>query len=316
MVRINLRSPNPSKRSPWIFRASLLLSALLLGHLSGAHEMIIGGEIAKVAEFPGVVLLKMSESGGVGAMGWEGSCTGFLVHPKLILTAAHCLQGHTHIDSISNGVKGSGKDSAKFREDEINSRPDFVLPSSDRTDAQRKEAASKDIGYVVLREEIPADVIAPIEIYVTSDSPSMNRLANLDATLVGYGATRWEKSGNYEGASTGTKKIGHKKITDFENGFIRLAGAEGGALPGDSGGPILATIDGKLKVVALNHGMTPEQKQKTDKHGNPKFDKKGAPIMELTGNYGATIGTMLTKDNLCWVERTAKIDLPGVECAN
>jgi hypothetical protein len=154
-------------------------------------------------------------------------------------------------------------------------------------------------------------------VYVTFDNPSMERLKGLAATLIGYGPTRWEASGDYSHSPMGVEHIGEKPVTEVELGYVRLAGEQGGALPGDSGGPILAPIDGVTKVVALNQGMAPGEVEvaKTDRNGDVKKDRHGRVKTRKVTVYGDTIGTMLTRSNLCWVEKDTGIEIPGVDCS-
>jgi hypothetical protein len=163
---------------------------------------------------------------------------------------------------------------------------------------------------------VEAAEITPYPVYVSSDSPSMMRLDHLDTKFVGYGAENWESSGDYSHAKFGVKHIGQKTVSSVELGFFWMEGEETGALPGDSGGPIFAEIDGETKVIGLNHAMTSGTKivPVLDRHGQPKIDRKGNPKTEEVTIYGSTIGTMLTRDNLCWVVQDSKVEIPGVDC--
>lgn len=59
-----------------------------------ADTSIIGGEKSKTCHFPSTVAL--SRAGGGKSFG----CTGTLIHPKVITTAYHCLQGKTKLSVV------------------------------------------------------------------------------------------------------------------------------------------------------------------------------------------------------------------------
>ncbi len=322
MIRINLHptglSPRSAKSTKWTLTAAAFLILLLVGSLSRAHETIIGGDEAKPGEYPAVVSLRASSSTAdpMGTVFMEG-CSGFLVHPKLILTAAHCLVDRSNIEWITNRLKVSGGPGRTFREDHFASFPGYVVPSKDRTTSENLHSVGTDIGYIRLRDEVPTTEIVPLPLYTTEvDVTTSEKLLNLAATIVGYGPTKFEPTGVYPDPKDSMKHIGHKTIGEANSLSLRLPGDVGGGLPGDSGGPILAEIDGQLRVVAIDESYIPGKKTVPilDRSGKPKTDRHGNPKTEEVDAYVATLGTPLTHANLCWVVKDSGIAIPGIDC--
>jgi secreted trypsin-like serine protease len=67
-----------------------LLSGLLtptVAPAAGARASIIGGDVASIADFPSLAFIAAEDGAGQGF-----SCTGTVISPRLILTAAHCVE--------------------------------------------------------------------------------------------------------------------------------------------------------------------------------------------------------------------------------
>lgn len=268
-------------------KAMIFLAAILISTLS--HAAIIDGENVKTGEHPAVFGMVMNGTNSDGDDG-ESVCTAFLVAPNLLLTAAHCLQHTYSIGLIGNGTNlERNQKGTEVRADRFGANPAYVSPGS----------KSSDIGYITLRQAVTG--ITPLPVHVITDSASAMLLPELEVTLVGYGASRFRGiNADYSDESRLVKKQGKKTINAIRQYYTIVMGEKNGALPGDSGGPQIAKIDGVAKVVALNHGIVGALEE-----GQRKKDQK----------YGATIGTLLTKANLCWVESESKVEIPGVDCS-
>lgn len=293
--------------------------ALTVFSVTNTNAMIIDGQQAKLGEYPAVFGIRMNKSDSFSVGGdFEADCTGFLVAPDLLLTAAHCLIHTNSLALIANGpnlnqrkTKGTVAASDGFK-----AHPEFSEAHSGMSQAERRKNAGIDIGYITLRHALTD--ITPLPIYVTTDVASKKILVNLEALLVGYGPTRFLGiNADYTSSPRLEKYFGKKVITENEQNYITLNGKENGALPGDSGGPEIVNFDGVAKAVAINHGMNGKKKiiTRVIKRGPRKGEietKTEVDPME----YGFTIGTLLTKENLCWVESESKVKIPGVNCAS
>lgn len=312
LMKINLGKEKSSTPRRASLLAVLFLFTLLLGTLSKA-EMLIDGEEVNAEDHLPVFGMRVTIRSGDSTR--DGQCTAFLVAPRLLLTAAHCLQSVSSIGILANG---SDLNSHKTRGTQVSpvkfaAHPEFVLPFSGMPARDRWESTATDIGYITLKDPAP---MAPLSVHVTKDFDSIEVLKLLEVTLVGYGATKFHGTdGDYSLDRMLVKHMGKKIITTAGGYSVELDGEKNGALPGDSGGPEIAVLDGIGKVVALNHCMLPKVTiaQRVIRHGKNKGQTVTQRVTDPT-QYGATIGTLLTPSNLCWVMKDSGQEIPGVEC--
>jgi MYXO-CTERM domain-containing protein len=177
---------------------------------------IVGGQ--PEAGHPAVALLLAVDANEQIA----GICSGTLIAPARVLTAAHCIDGETP------GVVGFA---VYFGTELSDTDPGFIFATSaeavvvhPRWNPDRLEDGH-DIGLVFLREPAP---IAPIP-FRTAPLGAADISAPID--LVGWGLT-----GGGAGDS-GVKRSAVSAIQDFDALLIDVADAAVGTCSGDSGGP-------------------------------------------------------------------------------
>lgn len=209
----------------------------------------------------------------------DAYCSGVLIHPKIIITAAHCILMSENMGlqiHIGNGSQ-SGHNLTIITNEIISKKhyPEFSL---------QKQGAikSKDLGYILLKNPIENITIVPI--LTDYDEILENVNVGSKITLVGFGI---------DGATfVGGKKIKvDTSINDRTEGISRhevpigSCGASGA--PGDSGGPAFIHLsDGLVKLLGI-----------TSRGGNPC---KGS-----TGIYSKLAAS------LCWVAKDTGLEIEG-----
>jgi hypothetical protein len=305
MIQINLHAQKNAERKRRVAMISVILFAILAGSLSRAREpFIIDGEPVGSGDFSAIFAITMSVSGIPEDTG-GGLCTAFLVAPRLLLTAAHCLKTATAITSLGNaGAVSEGR--IDYSIDSYRANPGYFTTGESGSDELAGKAGKYDIGYLVLSQDLKK--VTPLEVQTTDSEAALTALIGQTATFVGYGANQWESTGVYNGRTAGTKRKGTKTVSGIRNGLIYLDGEKYGVLPGDSGGPMILTIGGKTKVYAINHkksdAMRPVEKKR----------RKKIEVVLVHDHYQSSIDSPLTTENLCWVEKNSGIEIPGVEC--
>ncbi|NUP06973.1 MAG: serine protease [Polyangiaceae bacterium] len=166
----------------------------------------------------------------VGALTYFGSthCTGTVVAPRLVVTAAHCVYGFSA--GNMKFVLGSkvSQPSAKIGVVSIQAHPSYD-----------EDSISNDIGIVVLASDAP---VTPMKMVTSMDNSWVGR----QLTFVGYGV-----SNGIQQTGAGTKRVVKMPIegvypTQFEYG---LPGKN--TCNGDSGGPAFAEVNGELLLAGV-----------------------------------------------------------------
>ncbi len=178
-------------------------------------QPIYGGSAVDPGDWPSVVAIEVGSQ----------LCTGTLITPRLVMTAAHCLvtsppNTKVHVQFGDHSVQPAFETTAGS----YGLHPDFCA------DAETCKSDLFDFAYVVLKDPAPAD-FPPATIMTTQDQ--WDDLMRIDAAviLVGFG-----KDENWV---SGIKREAETVLTRFsDTGLEFQAGGMGiDSCQGDSGGP-------------------------------------------------------------------------------
>ncbi len=264
---------------------SFLFLTLFLSHCSNSPALkselkIIGGS-TPAAINPGVkstVALVSSSNHG------RSFCTGTLIAPQLVITAAHCIEDQ----SISDMA-------IKF-ENYHDSSQDVVIEMSEAIPFGSVDFFPNfDVAYIKLKESAPS-THEPIEIL-----KNPNRLKEgMSITLNGYGVQKTScaqdscRGQHLTTQTTFNRFIKTPRIYDL----LILGPNKGkGACFGDSGGPAYAFIDEKWYLVGVTQGFFKPLTPLPFTVENDQMCEQGNPIYTFAGSY------------VNWIEEKEEIEL-------
>lgn len=191
-----------------------------LGSMSGSSIAIYSGAECSVERSP-VVKLNLRDSTNFGV----GSCTGTIVGPRAVLTAAHCLDGDVATVLVWLGT------GPQYTAESFIYYPNFVFNQS-----------GFDVGVVLLAEDLPR---TPVPILTSRQAQ-----AGEAAIIAGFGRN--------EDSDTTKLRAGSTTVSAVTATYIHslFAPPSSSICSGDSGGPIFLSQGGAWVIAGISSATT------------------------------------------------------------
>lgn len=278
------------KSSRWTGRRSRVGRRILLEQLESRSMMavdtqpfarIINGSVT--SDFPSVGLV--GDSSG-------NFCSGTLIAPQYVLTAAHCAEG------VANTAGRFRLGTATYSTSQV-----FVHPNYNSNLIGSDEA--NDIA--IYRLSQPVTNVTPSPIF--RGTPLVGQLL----TLVGFGGGGTGNTGT--DGSFGTKRVGTTPIDQVTTKLIRWNfdnNSEANTAPGDSGGPAFLQVNGVYQVAGVTSGGDREDAGIGDRSFDTRVDAFAAWIDSIVGNATTQTTVSIVASDSSAAETTAsQVANPG-----
>jgi V8-like Glu-specific endopeptidase len=255
----------------WVVAVALTsLAGLCKAEDIQVKPRIIDGTNVPASQFPTVGIISDAADTFI--------CTGTLIAPHFVLTAAHCAVSET------TGQLSLGQTSGRFSLGGVtyNTVHIYANPSYHGDQSQETEGAI-DLCIFELSQDVPNVTPSPLYRQV----PTVGTVL----TLVGYG----EEGTGAQGTDgtlprDGTVNFGHTPIDIVTSTFIKwnfdstpAPNKESNTAPGDSGGPQFITVGGVLQLASVTSGGRKSNAGFGDLSYNTRVDIATSWIDSITG---------------------------------
>jgi hypothetical protein len=225
------------------WRATILSITILLGLIPGYSAQAIYKGTSALGS-PYVVKYRTANS-------W---CSGSLIEPQILVTAAHCIiDKGISVSAADIGVYPPGADTTKSS---IVSRGYKIFyPTGYYNNSEKIEP--NDIAFVVLDK--PVDLTVRIKL---ANYEITQQLISQGATFTHYGYGRMSTANNYPSIpqqviARPTTQKDYSSFRGYKRTYVDfLADEEGSTCPGDSGGPTIAILKGEAYLFAVHSGSS------------------------------------------------------------
>lgn len=244
MRNANSRDKNFGRLSFASITAVAAIGVFSMAQYSHKKQAVIGGSPATIADWGGVV--GVLYDGGAG-------CTGSLIAPRVVLTAAHCTKAASDPETADPTAVRFGT------ADLATGGTDIKVVKVEKTSATG--VGEFDLALLFLESD------APVEPYALARDCGAATQGG-DVTLVGFGVTDKDTQGVLYSVNL---KVGTLACTDVNEGCQTYAGTgsyivtnPGGMCGGDSGGPLFVVNQYGKFVAGLVSGPTDSEGNKSE----------------------------------------------------
>jgi len=182
-----------------------------------------------------------NEKNVVAVFGGNSLCTGTIIHPYLVLTAAHCVE-----DKIQGVLMKTKFSTSTYNLDEI--IPAHKSIANPRYQKSARNQEKNDIAVIVLKEKAPIDEKDIIPLLTHDEEVQFNIREGSKATIVGYGK-------NESHRVTGHRRTKEVTVRDsffcHDDEISNVFNFSLGAHSGDSGGPAFFKFNGRKRQIGV-----------------------------------------------------------------
>lgn len=183
-----------------------------------------------------------------------GSCSGILVQPQVLATAAHCVvdSAGQPVSASSVGIYSPGVDTSKNRI--VSKGYQIFFPSG--YVSHPTETRPNDIAFIALDQAVNSSITIKLANYEMTQS-----LISKGATFLqfGYGniSLGTRTSTPQQIVARPTTQKNYRSYGGYQRTYIDyLSDESGSTCPGDSGGPVIAESDGVTYLVSIHNGAS------------------------------------------------------------